>query len=85
MSDPIVIVTPPPVSTVITVAAPVSTVVEVETPVSTAVVATGGGGIRANYYRGIVNYDGGHADTIYPDGAEHLDGGGAADGSRNPV
>ena len=35
-------------------------------------------------YRGVINYDGGHANTHYGD-LMHLDGGGAADGGRYSI
>ena len=70
--------------TVIIAEEPAIQIVSVEEPVSVVVEATGGGTVIPNYFRGIINYDGGHAGTHYGDLA-HLDGGGAADGRRNPI
>lgn len=49
----------------------------------TIITSPGGAGV-GRLYRGIINYDGGHAGTHYGD-LMHLDGGGAADGSRYSI
>ena len=70
--------------TVIIAEEPTIQIVPVEEPVSIVIEATGSGTVRPNFFREIINYDGGHAETLYGDSA-HLDGGGAADGRRNPI
>lgn len=46
--------------------------------------ATGSGTLYGNFFRGIINYDGGRAGTDYGD-LIHLDGGEAPDGSRYSI
>ncbi len=70
--------------TVIIAEEPTIQIVPVEEPVSIVIEATGSGTVRPNFFREIINYDGGGAGTNYGDAA-HLDGGGAADGRRNPI
>jgi len=48
------------------------------------IITSPGGAGAGRQYRGIINYDGGHANTHYGD-LIHLDGGGAADGSRYSI
>jgi hypothetical protein len=48
------------------------------------IITSPGGAGDGRQYRGIINYDGGHAGTHYGD-LIHLDGGGAADGSRYSI
>ena len=74
MNNPTVIIAEEPAIQIISVAEPVSVVIE----------ATGSGTVMPNYFRGVINYDGGYAGSHYGDLA-HLDGGGAADGRRNPI
>ena len=48
------------------------------------IITSPGGAGAGRQYRGIINYDGGHANTHYGD-LIPLDGGGAADGSRYSI
>lgn len=50
----------------------------------TIITGPGGVGGTGRQFRGVINYDGGHAGTHYGD-LIHLDGGGAADGSRYTI
>ena len=71
-------------SHLIAVAEELSVIIQAVEPASVVIEAIGSGGSGGNYFRGIINYDGGFADTLYGDLA-HLDGGGAADGRRYSI
>jgi hypothetical protein len=83
MSEATVIIAQEPASRVIAVAESPAVVIQAENPVSRIIAASGSGG-NWNNFRGIINYDGGRAGTHYGD-LPVLDGGGAADGGRNPI
>ena len=73
MDDPTVTITEEP-----------SYVIVAVEPVSTVIAATGSGSGGHNYFRGVINYDGGKPDSDYGD-LMSLDGGGPEDGRRNSI
>ena len=71
-------------SRVIQVGAALSVIIQAAEPEAVVIEATGSGSLSGNYFRGIINYDGGFPDSLYGD-AIHLDGGGVVDGRNHPI
>jgi len=82
MSSTVIIA--PEIESRVVQAVALSTIIHADEPKTEVIEAIGSGSLTANYFRGLINYDGGHAGTDYGD-LIHLDGGGAADGRRYPI